>query len=228
MRYPERELPTFMAEGARRYDRWFDEPWGRLAFGIESRALLSAMGFIKGAVVLDAGCGSGRFTSLLAERAALAVGVDADPDMLRIALARHLASLVLGDVHELPFPSECFDAVVAVTVCEFSRHPQRVVDELARVTRHRGRIVLGALNPRSAWGLAHRGRFREPPWNAARFLSAPELRSLGARHGRTSVTSALYAPGAFPGLDLVAPMLETLRWVAPWFGAFRVVQISRE
>jgi ubiquinone/menaquinone biosynthesis C-methylase UbiE len=217
-----------MAERAPAYDRWFDEPWGRFAFAVESRALLSAMGLVEGEAVLDAGCGSGRFTGVLAEQAALAVGVDADPAMLRIAASRHVAPMILGDVRALPFPNECFDVAVAVTVCEFSRHPQRVVDELARVTRHGGRIVLGALNPRSAWGLAHRRRFREPPWNTARFLSAAELRSLGARHGRTSVTSALYAPGTFPGLGLVAPVLETLRWVAPWFGAFRVVLITRE
>jgi SAM-dependent methyltransferase len=66
--------------------------------------------------------------------------------------------------------------------------------ELARVTRHGGRIVIGALNPHSPWGLANRRRLRAGVWCRARFLSRSELRALGTPQGRTSLHGALYAP----------------------------------
>jgi 2-polyprenyl-3-methyl-5-hydroxy-6-metoxy-1,4-benzoquinol methylase len=44
------------------YDRWFDTRWGRYAFTIELAAIERAIGRLDGLRVLDAGCGTGRFT----------------------------------------------------------------------------------------------------------------------------------------------------------------------
>lgn len=227
-RSPSRADSSVEAEAALSYDRWFDLPWGRYASDIETRALLGALGQIDGKTVLDAGCGTGRFAAALAARGARVAGIDMNLAMLEVAGARMRGTLVLGDAHSLPFRDECFDAAVAVTVCEFAARPDQVVDELVRVTRRGGRAVIGALNPRSAWGLAHRKRFRDPPWNAARLMTRAELRSLCERYGRTSVRSALFAPGMVTGLRVGGPLLETLRFVVPSLGAFQVALITRE
>ncbi len=50
---------------------------------------------------------------------------------------------------------------------------------------------------------------------------------MGAPHGRATLRGALYAPGAFPGLTVVGPALETLRRVAPGWGAFQVLTIDK-
>jgi len=101
------------------------------------------------------------------------------------------------------------------------------VAEMACVTRPHGRLVIGTLDPRSPWGLAHRRRLREPPWSSAQFLSRARLSALGSRHGRATPFSALYAPGALPGLRVVGPLLEGLGRAVPGCGAFHVPTVGQ-
>lgn len=208
------------------YDQWFDESWGRYAFAVEASAMIRAAGHLAGTRVLDAGCGTGRFSAAISGRGALVVGVDPDADMLTLAAPRLASRCGRGVVEHLPFPDAAFDLTLAVTVLEFVPEPAVAVAELSRVTRRGGRIVIGALNPHSPWGLANRRKLRSGVWCDALFLSRAALRSLGESHGRTAVHGALYAPGAFPGLALVGRGLEAIGKLAPSWGAFQLLVID--
>ena len=210
------------------YDAWFDTPWGRYAFAIESATVLRAAGDLAGRRVLDAGCGTGRFTAALGNEHATVVGVDPDRGMLRLARARATGGCARTAVEYLPFPDESFDVTVAVTVLEFVADPAAAVAELARVTRDGGRIIVGALNPRSPWGLANHRRLRSGAWCQARFLTRRELRQLAAPHGTAMFHGSLYAPSLFPGLPVIGPVLESLGRLAPTFGAFQVLVVDKD
>lgn len=218
---------TPWATAAVAYDAWFGQPWGRYAFAVEFAAVLRAAGAIDGARTLEAGCGTGRFGAALSDRHAAAVGIDPDPDMLSLARSRMAGRCVRGVVEHLPFPDATFDLTICVTVLEFVADPAVAVAELARVTRGGGRIVIGALNPHSPWGLANRRRLRTALWCKARFLRPAALRSLGAPHGHSTLHAALYAPGALPGLPLLGPAFETIGKAAPAWGAFQVLVIDK-
>ncbi|MGH9002178.1 MAG: class I SAM-dependent methyltransferase, partial [Acidimicrobiia bacterium] len=101
--------------------------------------------------VLDAGCGTGRFASILEAEGGAVVAVDRDPGMLAVASSRLAGPCLLSDVASLPLRSRSVDVAVAVTVLEFMSDPNAALRELARVTRPGGRIVVGALNPNSPW-----------------------------------------------------------------------------
>jgi SAM-dependent methyltransferase len=222
-----RDTPAGWTAPAGDYDRWFDEPWGRYAFAVEAATVLRAAGALDGRRLLDAGCGTGRFGTVFTRRGSLVVGVDPDAGMVAIARSRLAGRCVRGASEDLPFPAETFDLTVAVTVLEFVTDPAAAVAELARVTRPGGRILIGALNPRSPWGLANHRRLRSGVWCHARFLSRGELRSLAAPHGASTLHAGLFAPGAFPALRLLGPALEALGTVAPALGAFQVVAIDK-
>jgi SAM-dependent methyltransferase len=210
------------------YDRWFEQPWGSYAFAIESATVARAAGAIDNRIVLDAGCGTGRYTTRLAELHAIPVGIDIDPGMLDIAARRVPGRCGRATIQYLPFPNAVFDLAVAVTVLEFVADPAAAVAELARVTRPGGRIVIGALNPRSPWGLANRRRIRAGAWCDARFLSRQALRELARPHGRIRLHASLYAPSAIPALRFVGPVLEALGRVTPRWGAFQVLTIIKD
>lgn len=214
---------TFDAE---RYDRWFERPWGHHAFAVERDALLSALGPLDGRELLELGCGTGRFTAAFEDAGARVTGVDNDPAMLALAATRIDASLLLTDAHALPLPDDTFDVAVAVTLLEFADDPQRIVDELARVTRPGGRIAVATLNPNSPWGLAHRRELRRPPWSDACLHTRGQLRALLARHGRPRIQAALYAPGLLPGLAWLARLVERAGRSAPGLGAFQVAVLD--
>ena len=208
------------------YDAWFDQPWGRFAAATEHRMLLDAAGPIAGATVLDAGCGTGRFMHRLEADGAGVIGVDCDADALAIARTRTSGVLLLGDTHQLPLPDQSVDVAFAVTVCEFTADPARVVAELARVVRPGGRVVVGSLNRTSPWGYWNRRQFSTAPWNTARLLDRRTLLGLGAPQGRCRLRAGLYAPCALPMIERWSPILEHLgRHVAPGLGAFQVLTV---
>jgi SAM-dependent methyltransferase len=213
-------------EAARAYDAWFDDPWGAYAFRIEANMLLRAIGAVAGRTILDAGCGTGRFGNVLLRKGARPVGLDLDDGMLSLARGRLSSPLVRGDGLRLPFKGGVFDLAAAVTLCEFVEQPEAIVSELARVVRRPGRVVLGALNPQSLWGAAHRTRFRRPPWSAARFLSWNELLALGTQYGNARVAAGLYAFPGIPALNAIGPIIERFGKLSPRFGAFRTLTIE--
>ena len=101
-----------------------------------------------GATVLDAGCGTGWSTSLLAERASAATGLDRSPLAIAEAVRRHgaVATFRAGNLLRLPFGDGEFDAVVCFDAIERTDDPERALDELTRVLRPGGLLLVSTVN----------------------------------------------------------------------------------
>jgi SAM-dependent methyltransferase len=102
-----------------------------------------------GEQVLEIGFGPGRTLGLLADLGALVTGVEVSSAMISLATDRNASlvdadtiSLYQGDGTTLPLPDAVFDAVVSVHNLYFWPDPQRTVDEIDRVLRPGGRVVL--------------------------------------------------------------------------------------
>ena len=101
-----------------------------------------------GSRVLEIGFGSGRLHLELAGRYALA-GTDLAPGMARLAArrlsARGLAShLAVGNARALPWRDRCFDAVLATFALSAVQDVGQALDEMVRVTRPGGKVVIVA------------------------------------------------------------------------------------
>ena len=101
-----------------------------------------------GGRVLDVGVGTGLELPMFAPGTRL-VGVDLSEPMLRVAQKRiareglrDVEGLVVMDAMRMAFPDDHFDCVVAPYVLTVVPDPGRTMDELARVTRPGGEIVL--------------------------------------------------------------------------------------
>jgi SAM-dependent methyltransferase len=121
--------------------------WGRWWLGTDNQGQYQAR---PGDRMLDVGCGAG--ASLLEAQAlgAQAWGVEADPNVQRIAQALGLR-IHAGNLHDQPFADEAFDLIVLNQVIEHIPEP----DETLRLLRSRlapgGRMVLVFPNTRSLW-----------------------------------------------------------------------------
>ena len=212
---------------ARAYDTWFDHGWGAYAFEIERETLRDALGDLNGLRVADVGCGTGRFTADLEDAGAHLVAIDRDRAMLELARQRVDGTVLHGDATALPLADDTVDVAVGMTLLEFADAAEDIVSELVRVTRPGGRVALGALNPRSPWGLARRRELRRPPWTAACLRTPPELRALLAAYGPVRTRASLYAPpGALPGLRRIGPLLERIGRPFPELGAFQIAVLN--
>lgn len=199
---------------AARYDAWFTTPLGAAIDAAEAAAIMAMADVGPGERVLDAGCGTGRYTRRVAERGATITGIDLDREMLDAArLKAPGATLIQGDLTALPFPDAHFDLTLAVTVLCVVDPPQRAVAELVRVTRPGGRVVLAELGRLSLWAAWRRirGWCGSETWRHARFFTTRELgqllRCAGACDVRVSAAARL-PPGAPPWLCARAQALE--------------------
>jgi SAM-dependent methyltransferase len=97
--------------------------------------------------VLDAACGEGYGTAMLASAgAASAVGVDRDERTIEHALERYGLDFRVAEVLDMPFDDGSFDLVVSFETIEHVRDPGAALDEFARVMAPRGLLLLSTPN----------------------------------------------------------------------------------
>jgi len=98
--------------------------------------------------LVDVGCGTGSLTFELARFARTVIGVDLSNEMLRraraVAKERAVRNVEFrhGDALKLPLDSRSVDAAFCVMVLHFLPDPQHAVEELCRVTRLGGSVIL--------------------------------------------------------------------------------------
>jgi SAM-dependent methyltransferase len=97
---------------------------------------------------LDAACGTGRHAAHLVACGHRVVGVDASPEMLDRARARvPNADLRRGDLVRLPVETASVDLAVCALALSHLPDLAPAVDELARVLRPGGRLVVSDFHP---------------------------------------------------------------------------------
>ena len=96
--------------------------------------------------LLDVGCGTGPMIELLASEFPdkRYTGLDLTPRMIEVANAKGIegAHFVVGDAEDLPFDDGIFDTVICANSFHHYPDPQAFFDEVARVLRPGGRLVL--------------------------------------------------------------------------------------
>ena len=103
-------------------------------------------------IILDAGCGTGVVTQGLAQRGYRVLGLDSSDAMLCKAdrvcntFRRENIQLMQGDVHTLPFRDSSIDAVVCLGVITYSKSEVKVLQELSRVLKPDGILILSILS----------------------------------------------------------------------------------
>jgi SAM-dependent methyltransferase len=189
----------------------------------EAHGLLRLLGGdLRGLRVLDVAGGDGYWAGQARKRGARAVALDLDMSKLRRGrgLSRP-AELVRGDALGLPFADGTFDRVMSICAIEHFADGGRALDEIARVLKPGGELVMSAdaLTLAKRWpGLydAHRRRY-----HVERTYSRDQLSDLLATRGLTVVSSVyqfrsdwaqwlylgLSAHGGKFGFNVAAPAL---------------------
>ena len=115
---------------------------------ISSRRKAAAMAGQCGNDILEIGVGTGLSLGDYGANVTLC-GIDLSPEMIERAAQRaakgtsaRIRSLKIMDAHDLTFPENRFDVVVAQFLITLVENPERVLDEAFRVVRPGGEIVL--------------------------------------------------------------------------------------
>jgi len=179
-------------EVAEEYDDVRFSGGGSLIDRREKEAVLSALGPIEdGHRVLEVACGTGRFTTMLADQGADIVGLDISREMLEQGRAKAAdaglsdrVEFMRGDASRLPFPDDHFDSVVAMRFFHLMDEPLQFLAELRRVSNEQ--VFFDTFNARSlrvlyTWLLPMGSRLYSER-QVAEMLSAADLTLAGEEH----------------------------------------------
>lgn len=180
---------TLFDEWPERYDEWFETSIGKVVKEVEAELILEFLNPEPEDKILDAGCGTGIFTLDILTAGAQVVGLDISRPMLSYAIskaANHSFFGVQGDMLRLPFQDDYFDKAVSITALEFIADAKSAIDELFRVTRPGGCVVIATLNRLSPWAVRRNVKPQEGEehvWESAFFRSPNELLALNPLKG---------------------------------------------
>jgi SAM-dependent methyltransferase len=91
--------------------------------------------------ILDVGCGTGMNSRVLAKHGDT-ISTDASEEALGFSKGRGIDGLVRSHIELLPFAASTFDVITALDVLEHINDDLRALDELLRVTRDGGVLVI--------------------------------------------------------------------------------------
>jgi ubiquinone/menaquinone biosynthesis C-methylase UbiE len=120
--------------------------------------------------------------------------------MLNVARQKKLLNVeyILGDASALPFQDESVPLIVSVTMLEFVSDLKKVVDEMYRVLKPGGMLMLGCLNILSELG---KNSQKDEVFKHARLFSPSEVELIVARFGEPRLSYGVYYTPDFKLLD---------------------------
>ena len=95
--------------------------------------------------ILDVGCSSGIITVEIAKNLpqSQTVGLDSYKDVIVFARSKYPhIDFVIADAHRIPFKNKSFDLVICTETLEHVLDPQRVLLEIKRVLKKRGKAII--------------------------------------------------------------------------------------
>ncbi len=185
---------------AARYDRVREMPEENLDLWI--REIIRLGHIQRENIVLEVGCGTGRFALALWEHTnSRVVGLDASADMLKTAKTKPSAGQIEwieADAETIPYAGKTFDCVFMVFVMHHFDDKRRALTEMCRVLKPGGRLVIAT----ASHGMLQKEIvFRIFPEllriESSRFPSIPQLRRLLSTAG--FINAAVHRVTGYPG-----------------------------
>lgn len=114
-------------------------------------------GELRGATVIDLGCGGGLLCAAVREMGARVLGFDLSLASLRSARAELGGTFVRADLRRVPLCAACADVVLLADVLEHVSEPAVALDEAARLLRPGGACYVSTINrtAKARWLAVH-------------------------------------------------------------------------
>jgi malonyl-CoA O-methyltransferase len=113
---------------------------------VEHQTVVDLLPDVAGQLVLDAGCGSGRYLRELESRGARAIGMDLSASMLGRA-RESTTRLARADIRALPFDAMSLDLVVCGLALGDVAELELALQEISRTLRPGGHVVYSVVHP---------------------------------------------------------------------------------
>jgi ubiquinone/menaquinone biosynthesis C-methylase UbiE len=149
-----KKLPkTINLDVKKGYDEWskFYDTDKNVIFHVEGDKILKMLEPVKNKKILDACCGTGRYSIKLAKKGAIVTGIDFSKNMLNIAKNKAKKqdldiNFKIGNVLNLPFKNNSFDIVICALALSHVKNLKKALFELNRVLKKNGILIISDLH----------------------------------------------------------------------------------
>jgi SAM-dependent methyltransferase len=152
--------------------------------------------------LLDVGCGSGWSTYAFATAGYDATGIDLNPAAFEPP-SHDACRLQEGNAIQIPFPADSFDVVTCYQCLEHVPDPGRALDEMVRVCRPGGAVVIVGPNLVSPFpALVHASK--PSSWSSLRLRRRPDT----PRHPYGNTVPEILATSVFRAAQLTGKLIR--------------------
>jgi len=187
-------------EVASEYDAYYQTETGKIVDNIEKEIVSAHLKRLPKTNWLELGCGTGHWSKFFSDWGFQITAVDNSEAMLEIARSKNLENVdfMNADAARLPFPDGHFSGIVSITMLEFVEDLELVLNEIDRVLKPEGTLVLGCLNALSEPG---KNKNNDPVFQHARFFTPSEIKEMLTRLGKPRISASVYFSPDFELLD---------------------------
>lgn len=154
------DIPRFVNEGS--YASLFGDQWKQYkktqldsysGSPITETRLNRCLGHLKDnlkdKLVLEAGCGAGRFTEVLLKKGARLVSSDlssaVEVNIENFPLSENHV-VIQADINDMPYADESFDVVICLGVIQHTPSPEQTIESLYKLVKKGGTLVIDHYN----------------------------------------------------------------------------------
>ncbi len=149
--------------------------------------------------MLELGCGTGHWTEFFINQGFKVTGVDISDPMLNIARGKNLeADLSLANSENLPFDNESFNSIVSITMLEFVENQEKAIQEMYRVLKPGGYLIMGFINADSQIGI---NKDKDETFKNANLLKINDIESKFKQFHLVQMKQGVYLNQDFAILD---------------------------
>jgi ubiquinone/menaquinone biosynthesis C-methylase UbiE len=147
------EIEAYYDKKSKKYDAIFETLYFRVYDAVTWKYLESHVPTEPNAVVLDAGGGTGRWATRMAEKGCKVVLMDSSERMLKAADKQvqenglqHKITLQKGDIAETGYADETFDMILCEHALFLFKEPDVLIKELKRILKKNAPLIISAQN----------------------------------------------------------------------------------
>lgn len=195
---------SFDKKAAVEYDSWYQTKLGAFVDQVETKAVFDLFQPQPGEKILDLGCGTGNFSIKLAQKGCQVTGIDISETMLERAAEKANKldldiNFIKTDALNLEFEANHFDSVFSMAALEFIEDLKKAVQEMKRVVKPGGKILLGTIRKESDWGRLYQKQAQKEKsvFGHATFREPEELEKLD-KNNLIQIKECLFIPPDCP------------------------------
>lgn len=194
------------------YDNWYETEIGRVVDQVE-RDLVAQFFQPSGLRMLEIGCGTGQYTTKLAELGYHITAVDISQKMMaraqeKIANLGYQVKWLNADITQIMDQLEHYHGILSMSAFEFIPNPEAILARLFEQIVPKGCLVIGVIAGESPWSEFYGRKANTKPESVfayAQFYTESEIRQwrVGGRH---TIGKALYFPPEVSSVDRALTM----------------------